>query len=116
MKLSETNLYEVTAKYVSYRTRLVRIPKVYDDTYELTELIESAVYDEELELSECYEESLELTDVDVGLIQDYELDNCSDRRRVTTDVLISSDGNIQNIESLQLTQIDDISDVKNAKN
>ena len=116
MKLSETNLYEVTAKYVSYRKRLVRIPKVYDDTYELTALIESAVYDEELELSECYEESLELTEVDVGLIQDYELDNCSDRRRVTTDVLISSDGNIQNIESLQLTQIDDISDVKNAKN
>ena len=56
MKQNDTNLFQIDVEYIQRHTTYVRVPKEYEDSYELTKLIKCLVLDEELEIDEyCYE-------------------------------------------------------------
>ena len=112
MKLTDTKLYEVTVKYVSHRTKCVRVPKSYLDSYELHQLIEQAVYWEELSIPEYCEDDCEIVDVDINMRTDTEIEMYARNPYVTTEVLILQKDAKSNAEFLQVSEITDFSDVK----
>jgi hypothetical protein len=69
MKQNETNLYEVEVYIHEKSTMYVRVPKMYEDSYELKELIKSTFQNEhilvdELNFDERYVETVSVNKTD----------------------------------------------------
>jgi hypothetical protein len=107
MKQNDTNLFQIDVEYIQRHTTYVRVPKEYEDSYELTKLIKCLVQEEQLDIDEYnYDDRhIDIDSVQVNLI-DCDLDE-------TTTLLIPSckpeDLTIENIQNVtfKFSEIDE---------